>query len=77
MTFIDAKKLRELVPLSPSQVRRLEAAGSFPQRRKVCARRTFWVLEEVLQWMQDRADQRFLDLSPAGRDSNNDPEITD
>jgi len=61
MQLITKKQLLNLVPYSHTQVARLENDGKFPRRIKPYGGRngkTFWVLEEVENWIQDQIVQR-------------------
>ena len=52
--IIRRKKLREIVPLSDSQIDRLEKLGTFPLRRQITARVIGWSYIEVQAWINDR-----------------------
>jgi prophage regulatory protein len=56
--IIDRHELRTLVPLHPSQVTRLEAAGEFPRRIRLGRARIGWSLYEVVLWMEARKAER-------------------
>ncbi|WP_115437625.1 helix-turn-helix transcriptional regulator [Neisseria polysaccharea] len=44
--------------LSSSQIRRLEAAGQFPQSRQITGTRSrFYVAGEVKKWLAEQASQ--------------------
>ena len=61
MQLITKKQLLKLVPYSPPHIQRLEKAGKFPKRIKPYGGRngkTFWVREEVDDWIQDQIDIR-------------------
>lgn len=57
MRFLSKKQVRDLVGLSPTQITRLEVAGQFPLRVTI-GYRVFWVEDEVLEWMKERAAAR-------------------
>jgi prophage regulatory protein len=57
-TIVDRRQLRELVPVSDSQLRRLESAGRFPRRVKLGANRVGWLLGEIQQWIAQRKADR-------------------
>ncbi|NWF37509.1 AlpA family phage regulatory protein [Mariprofundus sp. KV] len=54
MTIIRWAKLREVVPLSRSQVWRLEQDGRFPRRIKLSTNAVGWDSQEIEQWLQSR-----------------------
>ena len=56
--LIDRHELRTLVPLHPTQVARLEAAGMFPKRIRIGRARVAWSLLEVLAWIEERRAER-------------------
>ena len=56
--IIDRHELRTLVPLHPSQVARLEAAGEFPRRIRLGRARIGWSLHEIVLWMEARKAAR-------------------
>lgn len=58
MQLISMKKACELTSLSRTQVGRLEGEGDFPKRLKPCPGRIAYVLQEVLEWIADRANRR-------------------
>ena len=58
MKMLSKRQLKELVLYSPQHIARLEAAGSFPKRVKLCNNRVGWIEQEVLDWLQIRIDAR-------------------
>ena len=58
MKMISKRQLKELVLYSPQHIARLEKAGKFPKRVPLGSNRVGWVLEEVLEWLQERLDKR-------------------
>jgi len=61
MQLITKAQLLNLVPFSSTHIARLEAAGSFPKRIKPYKGKngkSFWVREEVEDWIQDKIDER-------------------
>jgi prophage regulatory protein len=64
MRILSKRQLRELVLYSPQHVARLEAAGKFPKRVRLGQCRVGWVEQEVLEWLQERIDDR--NQSPNG-----------
>jgi prophage regulatory protein len=56
--IITAKERRELVPYSDMHIWRLEQAGTFPKRIKLGPNRVGWLLSEVEQWIEERAQAR-------------------
>ncbi len=53
------KELRQHgVPLSRSQIWRLEQAGKFPKRVHLSERRTAWVEKEVDDWVEQKIRER-------------------
>jgi len=66
MKLLSKKQLLEMIPYSDSHIRRLEQAGLFPKRvqdtrfaeKAPSYAKVFWVEQEVLDWIQDRIDDR-------------------
>ena len=58
MKMISKRQLKELVLYSPQHIARLEKAGKFPKRVSLGPNRVGWVLDEVLEWLQQRLDER-------------------
>ena len=58
MRILSKRQLKELVLYSPQHIARLEAAGKFPKRVKLGNNRVGWIEEEVLEWLQEKIDQR-------------------
>ena len=56
--ILSKKQLRELVLYSSQHIARLEKAGLFPKRVQLGPNRVGWVEAEVLDWLQQRIDQR-------------------
>jgi prophage regulatory protein len=58
--LVSKKELKTLlgIPYSFAHISRLEAAGKFPRRVKLGACRVAWVLDEVLDWIEERVAQR-------------------
>lgn len=56
--LIDRKELRNLVPVSPSQIYRWERAGLFPKRRQIGPCRVAWSYAEVLEWIECKLEGR-------------------
>ena len=56
--ILSKKDLRALVLYSPAHVDRLEKAGRFPKRVQLGPCRVGWVESEVLDWLQERLNQR-------------------
>ena len=56
--ILSKKQLKDLIPYSPQHIARLEKAGKFPQRIKLGPNRVGWLEEEVMDWIQDRLDNR-------------------
>ncbi len=55
----------ELTGLSRSTIDRLEAADSFPQRRRLGAKAVGWVSSEVVAWIEKLAQKNVHKLSHA------------
>jgi hypothetical protein len=51
-----ARKRRGIIPLSRSQIRRLEAQGLFPPSRRT--RGTFYLAGEVKNWIEQQATHK-------------------
>ena len=58
MRILSKKALKELVLYSPQHVARLEKAGLFPKRVKLGLNRVGWVESEVLDWLEQRLQDR-------------------
>lgn len=56
--MLSKKQLRALVLYSPQHIARLEKAGKFPKRVKLGRNRVGWIEDEVLDWLQQRIDER-------------------
>ncbi len=56
MKYIRFKELKNLVPLCRTTIWRMEREGRFPKRRRIGKYATAWVEDEVLAWMQERAE---------------------
>lgn len=54
MKLIRKSRLLQYVPLSYSQINRLEKDGKFPRRRLIGARAVAWNEEEVKDWIDAR-----------------------
>lgn len=67
--FIDARRVRQIVVLSPSSLARLEKCGRFPSRYHLGPARVAWAHTDVVVWMQAKLDARgpcpFSDSSTA------------
>ncbi|MER9209181.1 AlpA family phage regulatory protein [Mesorhizobium sp. M0771] len=46
--------VRELIPLSRSQIFRLERAGQFPSRIRIGMRRIGWFDSDIEEWLDGR-----------------------
>ena len=55
--IIDFHELKKLVPYSRQHLRRLEQAGSFPKRINIGPRRVGWILSEIQDWIDIKADR--------------------
>ncbi|MBG6242066.1 MAG: AlpA family phage regulatory protein [Candidatus Symbiopectobacterium sp. Dall1.0] len=51
---LDKKRLLEIVPLSMSQIDRLEKKGEFPQRFALVSRKVVWDSDDVELWLDER-----------------------
>lgn len=56
--IILASERRQLVPFSDMHIWRMEKAGAFPKRIKLGPHRVGWSLHEVLEWIEDRKNER-------------------
>jgi prophage regulatory protein len=58
--LVSKKELKTVlgIPYSFAHIARLEAAGRFPRRVKLGACRVAWMLDEVLEWIEERVAQR-------------------
>ncbi len=52
--FIRRSQLPELLGISISTIRRLEAAGEFPARKKIGPGIVAWDAKEILAWARSR-----------------------
>ena len=62
--LIRLPEVMRLVGLCRSSIYRLEAAGLFPQRRKIGPRAVAWLLREVLEWIGRRPLVRKTSQNP-------------
>jgi hypothetical protein len=54
-----ARNRRGIIPLSRSQIRRLEAQGLFPPSRRIAGTRgTFYLAGEVKNWIEQQANPK-------------------
>ena len=58
MRLLSKRQLKEIVLYSPQHIARLEAADQFPLRVRLGQNRVGWIESEVLEWLQQRIDQR-------------------
>lgn len=58
MKLLSKRQVCELVLYSPQHIARLEAAGKFPKRVVIGECRVGWVEQEILDWIQERIDER-------------------
>ena len=58
MRILSKRQVQELVLYSPQHIARLEKAGLFPKRVQLGPNRVGWVESEVLEWLQEKIDQR-------------------
>ncbi len=58
MKFLKKKVVCQMVSYAPSHLDRLEKAGKFPQRVALGQARVAWLEQDVLDWMQQRLDER-------------------
>ena len=58
--LVSKKELKTVlgIPYSFAHIARLEAAGNFPRRVKLGACRVAWILDEVLEWIEERVALR-------------------
>lgn len=63
MKLLNKHQLKELVLYCPQHIARLEAAGQFPKRVKIGNCRVGWIESEVLEWLQEKIDQRDNDTN--------------
>jgi len=59
MCIIDWKVLKTMVPYSRQHIKRLEKDGKFPQRVELSPNRVGWILEEVQEWIESKAQRRY------------------
>jgi len=58
MRLLSKRQLKEVVLYSTQHIARLEKAGKFPKRVRIGQNRVGWVEAEVLDWLQQRLDDR-------------------
>lgn len=58
MAILRFREVRRRTGLSPSEVRRRERLGLFPQRVPLGPRAVGWVEQEIEQWVEGRIRQR-------------------
>ncbi|MEL7282533.1 MAG: AlpA family phage regulatory protein [Pseudomonadota bacterium] len=58
MKILCKRQVKELVLYSPQHIARLEKAGLFPKRIQLGPNRVGWVESEVLEWLEQRLEQR-------------------
>ncbi len=58
MRILSKRQVKELVLYSPQHIARLEKAGLFPKRVQLGPNRVGWVEAEVLDWLNQRLEQR-------------------
>lgn len=58
MKILSKKDVRALCLYSPQHIDRLEKAGQFPQRVRLGRCRVGWIEAEVIEWLQQRIDER-------------------
>ena len=58
--LVSKKELKSVlgIPYSFQHIARLEAAGKFPRRIKLGQCRVAWIMDEVLEWIEERIAQR-------------------
>ena len=55
--IISKRELRQIIPLSPQHILRLEKLNRFPKRIRIGARRVGWRLSDVIAWIAEREAQ--------------------
>ena len=59
--LLDYDNLRDLgITYSKEHLRRLETAGQFPERVRLTPSRIAWMFNEVMAWINDRAQVRSI-----------------
>ena len=56
--IVSAQERRQIVPYSDNHVRRLEGEGKFPKRIPLGAGRVGWSLRELIDWIEEKKEQR-------------------
>ena len=56
--ILTREQLIEIVPISRSQLYRLEQQGKFPRRVRLGANRVGWLASEVMAWIAEKAEAR-------------------
>lgn len=60
--LLDYDNLRDLgITYSKEHLRRLETAGQFPERVRLTPSRIAWMFNEVMAWINDRAQVRSIE----------------
>ena len=65
--YIDPEKAPEVVALSRTAIDKLEAAGEFPKRRKLSARRVAYLYRELVEWAESRPVSDLLPVPQASQ----------
>ena len=58
MRYIRFKELRKLIPLGRTTIWRMMREGRFPQSRRIGRAAMAWVENEIVEWMEERAEMR-------------------
>ena len=56
--FLNKKQVMALTSLSDETIRRWEKDSRFPKRLRLSPTKTVWVEDEVLEWQQQKLDER-------------------
>lgn len=56
--IIRKPELRKIVGLSDTSIWRLEKSGEFPKRVQLGAGAVGWLLSEVMEWLDGKAESR-------------------
>jgi prophage regulatory protein len=58
MRYIRFKELRKLIPLGRTTIWRMMREGRFPPSRRIGRAAMAWVENEIVEWMEERAEMR-------------------
>lgn len=57
MKLLRIQHASEMTTLSPSQIKRMERAGTFPQSIRLGPKAKAWIEEEIETWVEERKEK--------------------